>query len=91
MAFVYEVSSLIWNASRLADPALRAEALGDVKRLLAPALPELPEFAVVELIREITDRAVQLYPDDRRMIASTSVEEMGRGKYHVMVASMTTK
>jgi hypothetical protein len=88
MAFVYDVSSLIWNASRLRGPAERNRALKEAEAILGPSLPELPRRAVRDLIEEIHERARVLYPDDPRLIVRVSVEDRGKGDFHVMVASL---
>jgi hypothetical protein len=88
VAFVYEASSLIWNASRLSDRPRQNKALREARRLIAQALPTLPPSAVESLIDEIFQRAIQLYPDDPRMIVRTSVERRGESGYHISVASL---
>ena len=91
MAFVYEVTGLIWNASRLPEPADMATALAEVRRVMVLALPDLSPTAVQELIDEILQRARDHYSDDPRLIAKTSVEDRGGGNYHISVASMECK
>jgi len=55
---------------------------------MALALPQLSEAQLLELVQEIFERAYRLYPNDPRMIARASVQDMGGGDYHVMVASL---
>lgn len=91
MTVVYEVTGLIWNASRLSEPADVASALTDIRHVLVRALPDLPPTAVQELLDEIFQRARDHYSDDPRLIARTAVEDRGGGNYHISVASMECK
>ncbi|MEW6746519.1 MAG: hypothetical protein AB1486_27585 [Planctomycetota bacterium] len=88
MAAAYALSSLIWNASRLPEPAEREVALAEARGLFAQALSGLPMTKVVELVREIYERACRLYPDDARLILGTDVEDRGGGQYFLRVATL---
>lgn len=85
---VYKMASTIWNTVRLPDPAGRSEALGEVRRLMAATLPDLPEAALQALVDEMYARAQQRYGDDPRLIAEVLVEKRGVGNYHVTAVSI---
>lgn len=88
MTVLYEVSSLIWNASRVQQAVKRSAELKEVNRILAQVLPQLSLAERGELVQTIVDRARTDYPDDPRFIAEVDVQDLGGGNFHVSVASM---
>lgn len=88
LTVVYELSSMIWNASRVRQAFRRSAELKEVHRIMAQMLPELSLAERRDLVQTIYDRAKAEYPDDPRLIVEIDVEDLGGGDFHVTAASV---
>ena len=87
MKFSYEACGLIWNVSRLSDDKERQDGLNDAVDAIAATAPDVSKLEISLLVEDVYDRALDLYPEDPRIIMNIDVEDLGDGKFHVLVAS----
>lgn len=90
MSLIHQVAGLIWNVSRLPKPQDRERALDRIRDELGPMLPDLPAPMLSDLIREMYGIACEIDPDDTRVVAGAQTERLGKGRFHVQAASVSS-
>lgn len=88
MDFVYQLTGMIWNACREEQSDVKNKILADVERRMTRVMPDLPEVTRKNLIQELYDRSLLLFPDDPRTVAGIMVKSVSGG-YHLSVAGMS--
>jgi hypothetical protein len=86
--FAYQTCRLVWNVSRLSNAEEdRKDLFNKVAQKVVALAPRGTEMEMQRLVEELYRRALQLYPDDPRIIVNMEVTDFGDGNFHVSVAS----
>ena len=86
--FAYQTCGLVWNVSRVSKAEDREVEFNKVAQEVVAIAPSGTEREMMQLIEELNRRALELYPDDPRIIVNMKVEDLGEGNFHVLVASV---
>ena len=85
--FAYQTCRLVWNVSRLPNAEDREGEFKVVAQKVVDLAPRGTETEMQQLVEMLYRRALELYPEDPRIIVNMNIEDLGDGDFHVLVAS----
>jgi hypothetical protein len=85
--FAYQTCRLVWNVSRLPNEEDREGEFKMAAQSVVDLAPRGRETEMEKLVEMLYRRALELYPEDPRIIVNMNIEDLGDGDFHVLVAS----